>query len=237
MARPRTAQFWREVIKTKFAQNGKISVSQIHREIVEQARELEDSGDSQLHELSKEVPSLRTIARIKSDDWNQLSDEQKSEYGEFHWPETMERKDLPWEASASALELLYYLDENMLKGRPPVRFVRWFWRASLAAPYASTEERFQSAFWLSVEEGSEERSSLRILDLRLAYKNQESLKGADLYTKATSREINPLPPLPDHLDAKGMIRRFPSEIPFWAVLTIGVFLNQLIKGLNQKRSS
>ena len=58
------------------------------------------------------MPAARTISRIRKDEWPLVEEKDRARYRTFYWPESTERGDLPWEASAAALELMGYLRER-----------------------------------------------------------------------------------------------------------------------------
>ena len=106
-----------------------------------------------------DVPIERTVSRILAKEWSGLTDEEQAQYQFFHWPESMVRGDLPWEASAAALDLCWQFHITH-KGRPSIRLVKWFWRVTLAAPDAPRGDRFDAASLLAVEESG----ALNLLD-------------------------------------------------------------------------
>lgn len=135
----------------------------------------------------EDYPSERTIQRIKDD----ITPEERIDYSSFHWPESMLRRDLPWEASAAALELLANTDV-VRQPRPPVRAVRWFWRVTLAAPHASFEVRAGTALVMASHEAlglpwPEGEEWL------LAYTPWEADNWEMSYSEALSRDDNPIP--------------------------------------------
>ena len=99
-------------------------------------------------------PSERSITRIRNTEWNPLPEAERRGYRELHWPETFQQGDLPWEASAAALELLNvcrkvdpfarYLEARTEEAlgplgmhwwrRPSIRLARWYWHVTQAAP-------------------------------------------------------------------------------------------------------
>ena len=78
-------------------------------------------------------PSPSTVLRILRRRWDGITEEERAMYRRYHWPQSMERGDLPWDASAAALELLG-LRHLRKHGRPSIRLVRWYWRVAQAAP-------------------------------------------------------------------------------------------------------
>ena len=131
--------------------------------------------------LTKDYPSQRTIQRIKDD----ITPDERIEYGSLHWPESMDRGDLPWEASASALELLFIL-HSLKEGRPNIRLAKWFWRVSRAAPDATPEKRLHAARLLSIWEalGQSQREAKEGIEWFFAYAPWRSIDRAQEYTDA-----------------------------------------------------
>ena len=94
-------------------------------------------------------PVQRTIGRIIKREWEPLSEQEKTLYRYFSWPESMERGQLPWEASSYALELVSHWRYSPA---PTVRMALWYWRVSLAAPDAPAVTRFGIAELLASAE-------------------------------------------------------------------------------------
>ena len=188
-------KYWRDrVISVLAEHNGDISVRQIILRLKDHAGELEQSEEPDLRTLVGTYPSERTIARIKTVEWPRMSEEQRSRYRDFYWPESMSRGDLPWEASAVGLYLLRLIDmECGIKGRPGVRMVWWLWRVSQAVPDAPLDLRVSLAKILALDEITDKPSSLRGLEWELAYSPWESDAQNELYGKAISRTENPIP--------------------------------------------
>jgi len=131
-----------------------------------------------------------------------MPEEERRQYRYFFWPESMERGDLLWEASASGLELLHFLEEEGWRGeRPPIRFVRWFWRVSQAAPGVGLWGRVMSAAALTSGEISGKRVSVRGVEWKLAYRPWDSKTSDASYRTATHRAINPIPEFESEFDA------------------------------------
>jgi hypothetical protein len=145
MPNTRIRDQWEPLVKSIVADNQKWGPRRVLGELRNRA---ETQG------LASDYPSERTIQRIKDD----ITPEEIIEYRSFHWPESMGRSGLPWEASESALELLEvhreanpfmrYLESQaelpfadngrqplgMRWGhRPTVRLARWYWRVTQAA--------------------------------------------------------------------------------------------------------
>ena len=103
------------------------------------------------HELGLEYggPSEATIGRLLKNEWAKLPQDQKDNYRDVYWPESMESGHLPWYMSGSALELLKLSRSEWISGRPErrrnesdemvwqrpsVNDVKWFWRVSESLP-------------------------------------------------------------------------------------------------------
>lgn len=99
-----------------------------------------------------DYPSERTIPALKKRFYDPLPEGKKREYTLARWPESFITDDLPWEASATILELLQlYLAEGE-QHRPTVRAARWFWHVTQAMPRAPATERSAIAWVLTANE-------------------------------------------------------------------------------------
>lgn len=135
---PRTAidAFWRGQIRSIVANSPKLGPGPVLRELT---RIGERVGRT-------DWPSERTVGR-EQQRFRAAGEAEQREYLEFHWPATMERGDLPWEASAVGIELLRHLHAGNVRspfakdGRPLVSTVRWLWYVTLARPTASLAAR------------------------------------------------------------------------------------------------
>ena len=94
-------------------------------------------------------PSARWVGSILAN----VNEDQLREYRKLHWPESFQRGDLPWEASAAALELLMFLDSNGVRERPPIRLVKWYWRVIQASRDMGRNVTFSIAAELTRQEG------------------------------------------------------------------------------------
>ena len=72
-----------------------------------------------------DYPALRTVNQYHKK-YRLLPERQQVEYRTFHWPESMERGNLPWEASEAALELLLWHADNfpLAPSGEVIRYVR-----------------------------------------------------------------------------------------------------------------
>lgn len=199
MPRPPIHQYWRERVKAQLAQANRISSATIRRRLHAEAK---DIASGQLAEVGP-PPSIRSIDRIRESEWDTLQDADKAPYRLFYWPETMQRGELPWEASGAAFELMGHLSRVFPSGRPPLRLVSWFWRVSRAAPDAPIEKRLDAARRLAIWEmlGPLPFDETRGIEWFLAYAPWRSPIHANKYERAQERnplleEIEPIPPFP-----------------------------------------
>lgn len=138
--------------------------TEIERRLLEES----DKFDSKLLARIGPVPSKRTIARTIKGDWIPLPENEKLQYREFYFPESLERGDLPWEASAACLELLGI----RLDSRPTIRMALAFWRITAAAPDLNVRKREKLArVWSGWEALGDHAvpQDLRNLESYLAY--------------------------------------------------------------------
>ena len=77
-----------------------------------------------------DVPSQGWIGKWLREEWPKLTDAQRRDYREVHWPETFERGDLPWEASRALLDFFVGRGRPDRIGteRPTTLLARWYWR-------------------------------------------------------------------------------------------------------------
>ena len=148
MPQPPIPEFWRERVKSHLAQieqrEKKPSDKWIRDVLEKEAEALREGGNAEERALADWIPSERTISRIRKEEWPRVEEEDRAQYRRFCWPESMERGDLPWEASAAALELLFTLEGEGLWGRPSIRQTKRFWQVTLAAPDASVHDRLRA---------------------------------------------------------------------------------------------
>jgi hypothetical protein len=131
--------YWSERIRAIAANAPKLGPGPIARTLREDAKAV-GRGDA---------PAERTVSRVLKT-FRALPSEDQAPYREFLWPVSMERGDLPWEASKSVFELLRFLNvdiEGFPGRRPLVGHVRWFWRVTQAVPTADVRTRWM---WASV---------------------------------------------------------------------------------------
>lgn len=141
-----------------------------------------------------DTPSQGWVSKWLREDWPKVTEAERQGYRSFHWPENMERRDLPWEAGAAALELLGHLElESPGVKRPPIQFVRWFWRVSQIASGSSVEGRIIAATVLTSKESGGAGGLVQGVEWWLAYRPWESDANRNRYKLATSRANNPIP--------------------------------------------
>lgn len=110
--------------------------------------------EEELGNLWPELPAETKLGAIKPPHRNTIQrytrefdtrpDRDKKAYRLVHWPGSMERGDLPWEASASTLEILAFTRADK-RSRPRVGLTECFWRVTQAVPEASLMFRFKMA--------------------------------------------------------------------------------------------
>jgi hypothetical protein len=107
MPQPKTPDYWRDRVKALLSQHGgQISDRAIFLALRDESRKLRELPSAEMKAIAGRFPSTRTIGRIRKDEWLPMKSEEKAQYRDFYWPGSMKRGDLPWEASAAALELL-----------------------------------------------------------------------------------------------------------------------------------
>ena len=198
MPNTRIRDKWETLVKTTSADHPRWGPSRILQRLKEVAKK-EGLGD--------DYPSQRTIGRIKDG----MTPEDLKTYASFRWPESLEERALPWEASGAGLELLMLLDTNGIRERPPVRLVKWYWRVREACPDATLALSFDIAYGLMLRDDRKEPMD-RGTEWLLAY--HQILKGRSplqvnplvkpkdagtheefvgLYRKALDRQDGPIP--------------------------------------------
>ena len=137
-----------------------------------------------------------------------MEEEERTQYRHFYWPESMERGDLPWEASGAALELLGHLQWKVPLGRPTVRLFKWFWRVTLAANGTRIQTRYQAAVLLSRWErlGDRPPDDVRGIEWYFAFAPWRSREHEHKYRAAREQtdtgkyselSLEPVPPFPE----------------------------------------
>ena len=123
----KTALWWEERILSVKGENPRMGHIRLHARL----DQVFAVGNSP--ETAGPPPSPSTVLRILRRRWDGITEEERAMYRRFHWPQSMERGDLPWDASAAALELLG-LRHLRKHGRPSIRLVRWCSRVAQAIP-------------------------------------------------------------------------------------------------------
>ena len=152
------------------------------------------------------IPSERTIRRLHQEYKQDLTDEERSQYRQLKWPESMEMvvaiTELPWDASASVLELLALWQHERGGRRPTIRQAKWFWRITLAVPDAPLPSRECSSWILAAHEerGSVPEEELRKVEWFLAFAPWRSDDNLQSYKAAIDEGTVPQPVLQILLD-------------------------------------
>lgn len=147
-----------------------------------------------------DAPSERWVGGILRN----TSPEDLAEYPQFYWPESMGTEDLPWEASATVLELLREGDVLLQEAsQPSIQLVKFFWRVDQSAHDAPFWLRMGTAVLLHIAEANHDRELERAVQWFLAYEpwrgRWNGIDWAQRYREAIKRPSNPIPPLPDDL--------------------------------------
>jgi hypothetical protein len=183
--------YWKERVKEHLADNRKATAKEIIEKLETEAEVLRTNESCHFVELSRQCPSTRSIARIKQEEWQQLTEKEKAEYGQFRFPESMEAGVIPWEASASCLTLLAMMDKDTNgRVRPTVNIARWFWRLTLATPGLHAGTRYAIAVTLATHRGAGQPLP-EGLEMWLAYSPWTKARKED-YENAVRREQNPV---------------------------------------------
>lgn len=204
MPQPPIPDHWKARVFSHVARleqdNGRVSDTKIRRALEREAEVLR-AGDAMERDLADRIPSIRSISRIRAKEWPFLSEKDQETYRRFYWPESMENIDLPWEATAAALELL--LEGDKLLGnawQPSIKAVRFFWQVSQA-----TET--DTPFWLRLgaamslmrADRNHDPEIAKAVQWFLAYRPWKHKKWARDYDDAINRISNPIAALPEDL--------------------------------------
>jgi hypothetical protein len=149
-----TPVYWRERVRS-LTENDGLSARAIVPILLHEAR----------HTGRDDAPQERTVYRLRAEFLEQ-SEADRRLYREVSWPESFDQGALPWESAGAVLPLI---QESLEKGfaRPQVRFARWFWRITQAAPDTSISLRRSLAGQLA-------RAELGLTDVASAYRAVES---------------------------------------------------------------
>ena len=196
----RIPDYWRQQVKYILAENQRISISDILHLLDAKAELLQKSDEATERTLSNNVPSPRTISRVR-DEWRAMEQSERVQYQQFFWPESMQGGALPWEASSAALELLMFLDSNGVRERPPIRLVMWYWRVIQASRDMSRAQSFSIAAELTRQEGNGQAPGNPGAEWLMAYNQIGRSEDDDdplaerkrRYREAKGREDSPIP--------------------------------------------
>ncbi len=197
----RIPDYWRQQVKYILAENQRISISDILHLLDAKAELLQKSDEATERTLSNNVPSPRTISRVR-DEWRAMEQSERVQYQQFFWPESMQSGALPWEASSAGLELLMWLDSNGVRERPPIRLVMWYWRVIQASRDMSRAQSFSIAAELTRQEGNGQAPGNPGAEWLMAYNQIGRSEDDDdplaerkrRYREAKGREDSPIPP-------------------------------------------
>ncbi len=191
-----TDKAWAGLIKSVKANNPGWGAKRIAREV---------QAEGERRGLSN-PPHERTVGRILRREWDPLATEQQAQYRSFYWPESLERGDLPWEASFHCLELLstqYHLLKKVGSpdhpsrwqsyARPSIRLCRCFWRISMAAPDLELGWRHDLAKKLALWEAAGDRPEdfCRGIEGYFIFAPWRSPKSKQKYDKAIAEKSIP----------------------------------------------
>jgi hypothetical protein len=221
MPQPPIPEHWKERIKAHLAQidqrNEKPSDKWIRDVLEKEAEDLREDGDAEMRRWADRVPSQRTISRIRKDDWPLIEEKDRARYRRFYWPESMQRGDLRWEASAAALELLRE-GERLLSNawQPPIKAVRSFWYVTQAVPVNTPFWlRMGAAMSLMRAERNRDRELERAVQWFLVYEPWRGDSWAGTYKEAIDRRPDPIPAIPEDLmPLYRIIEPVPSDAEF-----------------------
>ncbi len=130
MPRPRTDEYWEDMVKGIVANKPKVSVAEIERRLDKHAK-----TDECPAERRADVPRGNTIRRMRE----RFPEEDHGPYRFVQWPETFERGDLPWESAPFVIELMREVCKMFGRTEPPpmgppVKLAYWYWRIRTSCP-------------------------------------------------------------------------------------------------------
>lgn len=128
----KTNKWWIDKVRGIKANNPKWGEGRIQTALDKICAKGKDDSLQKIPTVAGSPPEGRTIGRILRQHWDPMTDKEQAQYREFHWPASLERAELPWEASSAALELLEACSQ-VGWGRPSNRLALWFWRVTEAA--------------------------------------------------------------------------------------------------------
>lgn len=213
-------QFWKDRViahLSRAEQRGeRASDAVIEHELIGEAGRMKESGDQDERELSRLVPSRRSIQRIRLDEYPGVGKEKKRDYRVTRWPQALVQGDLPWESGPVVLELLRELDSITKIGwLPSINVSKWFWRVSQSAPDLPVSDRLKITSMLLASD-----SMWDAVQYFLAYHPWRSNKDEEAYKAATSRKEHSIPILPQgawYSDKKNI---GPDELEFLTVVNL-----------------
>jgi hypothetical protein len=177
MARQRTDDYWRDRVGAISENEPRLGPSPIAKRVEQEAARLGRD----------DAPSERTVARLLRE--HRAKDQRmRSLYSEVHWPQSFDPGPLPWEAAASAVELLQF-QRSMGLQRPLVRLALWFWRITLVSSDAPLGMRWCAARQMYLWEtlGSDSDSGLATqVESYLAARPWRSEQAKNAYERACS---------------------------------------------------
>jgi hypothetical protein len=139
----KVSPWWEGRIKSLKAENPGLGAPRIRNALMEEYQ-ASPPGWKPDGEIVSPPPSEKWVGNFLRN----LTEDELRESRLLRWPESMERGDLAWEASAAALELLSIADDFGMP-RPPVALARWYWRVSEAQPGAGPCSRLWAALVLA----------------------------------------------------------------------------------------
>lgn len=177
--------YWMDLLKSEMARHPTWGAGRITKALKQKAdRERRD-----------DYPGERWVgkhrARLLADpDWPQ----DQTRYSAFEWPGSMERGDLPWEATATSLELLRECDQLMNNAwQPSIESVQLFWHVTQAANGAPFWLRFGASSLLMMAKTDDDPELVRAVQWFLAYTPWRGSSFRDRYNKAIERGPDAIP--------------------------------------------
>lgn len=202
-------ELWKNKLASDKANDPSLGAFRLHKGLNEYAK----------REGLTDVPSERWIGKWLRKDWPKLEGEGGvSEYLCFDWPDSMVRKDIPWEASGAALELLRESLKLLgISWRPSNRAVSWFWHVTQAVPTAEFETRLSLTSVLLVAKSLEKKDWTEAVKWCLAFQPWVSDADAKSYEQALLEAE--LPEIPEVLRFDSSAVR-PEDLEFLTLVNI-----------------
>ena len=144
-----------------------------------------------------DAPSERWVGNWLRGAWLEMKDEDVRPYRRFSWPASMDRGDLPWEASQAALEFLRESLEimDMAWAGPSVRVMDIFWHVTQAAPDAPFPDRLWVTSLLLVAKSMGNEEWAGAIQWYLALRPWPSKEANNAYKRAIADQGVPAMPL------------------------------------------